>query len=240
MNVVLSDTLVAQHPDTTTHMAQIIAREESDDLLTVVTAPSFLSGRKTISWQLAGPPTEGSKHVDVSRIAFWIDITDIEGPPATLLEEDLQRAQQVYRSLMVLFLGCRQTNHDAFSSLVSRFQVRYKAHCVECPSIQQALEHLYRISLYMNPYHVVKPHAPLYKNDHQLTYLRMLLQLEGVTVPQVKHITHRYPTWRRLIEHLECRKNDDFVDDADDGVVPAWVWKRLMNTFDNSLDTFEA
>ncbi|KAL0570386.1 hypothetical protein V5O48_011576 [Marasmius crinis-equi] len=143
MNVVLSDTLVAHHPDTPNCLAQIITRQQSDDLLGVVNAPSPLPSHKTILWQLVGPPTQATSGVDLSRIAFWIDVKGFNPSAAATLEDDLQAVQGAQYTTMVILVGFRHPLHQGtVSALMARLQVRYRAHCIECYGVHDALEHV--------------------------------------------------------------------------------------------------
>ncbi|KAL0567195.1 hypothetical protein V5O48_014796 [Marasmius crinis-equi] len=226
MDIQLSDSLVAQHPDSATQLPHIITREQSDNLFRVVTTPSLFQGRKCISWSLSESAREGSICVDVSRILIWIDAGDISDSAVRALEDDLQLAWSQQRKVMVLFVGFHGPDQeDALSMLIPRLEMRYRAQCIECESTSQALEHVYLTSLAINPYHVVHQHSPLFTNKPKLTYTRMLLQLDGVSVPNIKRVTERFPSWSRLMEHLDTQV-DELEDEA--GIEP-WLWERLLS-----------
>ncbi|KAL0564902.1 hypothetical protein V5O48_017134 [Marasmius crinis-equi] len=233
MDILLSDPLLSRHPNVPAEMDRIISREESDDLLRVDTAPSVLPARKTISWRLSGPPVEGSAYVDLSRVVLWVDSEDVGEFPSTALEADVVLAQRNHQSLMVLFVGFDDSpsGRQRLSRIYTRLEFRYRAHCIMCETSSAALEQVYRISLVMNTYHVVLPHSPLFTDDLALTYLRMLLQLDGASVPQMKHVTRRFPNWRSLSESFEAQDNGTLHDngrlkETENGVY-SWVWQQL-------------
>ncbi|KAL0571459.1 hypothetical protein V5O48_010511, partial [Marasmius crinis-equi] len=146
------------------------ATQESDDLLRVVITPTLFQGRQSISWALSGPAREGSTYVNVSRLILWIDTGDIDGSTARTVEDNLQLARSQNRKVTVLFLGFRgSVQEDMLSMLIPRLDMRYRADCLECQSISRALEHVYRMSLAINPYHVVHPHSPLFTDQTKRT-----------------------------------------------------------------------
>ncbi|KAL0562765.1 hypothetical protein V5O48_019314, partial [Marasmius crinis-equi] len=218
MDIQLSESLVAQHPNSPTELAHIITTQESNDLLQVDTIPTLFDRQKSVSWCLSGPAQEGSAHVDTSRILFWIDVGDLDEPGHTL-EADLLLAQSKKRKVTVMFVGFQDSSQEeALSKLIPRLEMRYRAHCLVCQGISQGLEQVYSLSLAMNAYHVVLPQSPLFTNANRLTYTRMLLQLEGISVPHVKSVTRRFPSWRQLIDHLD--RQVDKLSEEDEGVEP--------------------
>ncbi|KAL0567208.1 hypothetical protein V5O48_014782 [Marasmius crinis-equi] len=226
MDIHLSNALVAQHPNTAIQLPHVITREQSDDLFRVVTTPTLFQGRKSIAWSLSQPAREGTMSVDVSRVLIWIDPGDIDGSAARVLEDDIQLARSQERKVTVLFLGFHSPGQkDALSMLIPRLEMRYRTQCIECQSISEALEQVYLMSLAINPYHVVHQNSPLFTNQAKLTYIRMLLQLDGVSVPNVKGVTEQYPSWSQLMEHLDTQV--DLLEDEDVRIEP-WLWERLL------------
>ncbi|KAL0567342.1 hypothetical protein V5O48_014654 [Marasmius crinis-equi] len=225
MDILLSESLVARHPNSPTQLAHIITTQESDDLLQVVTTPTLFDRQKSVSWRLSGPAQEGSTHVDISRILFWIDVGDLDGPAGHTLEADLLLAQSKECKVTVMFVGFQDSSQEAaLSKLIPRLEMRHRAQCLECQGIGQGLEQVYFLSLAMNAYHVVLPHSPLFTNANKLTYTRMLLQLDGLSVPHVKSVTRRFPSWRQLIDHLD--RQVDTLSEEGEGLEP-WVWEQL-------------
>ncbi|KAL0575881.1 hypothetical protein V5O48_006103 [Marasmius crinis-equi] len=205
-------------------LADIITREQSDDLLRVVTSQA--PGCKSIYWQLSGPSVQGSTYVDLSRIVLWIDDRDLDGAGAGKIEHDLQDFRNTKRKLTILFLGFDHPDHeDMLSMLIPRLEMQYRAHCLPCQSVTEGLKHVYSMSLAMNPYHVVQQHSSLFNSQLKCTYIRALLQLDGVSVPQVKRVVERFPSWRTLHEYLQKAPDGALPDDGED----TWIWEQLRN-----------
>ncbi|KAL0576682.1 hypothetical protein V5O48_005309 [Marasmius crinis-equi] len=195
MDIVLSNSLITQHPDTPAQLTDIITREQSDDLLRVITSQA--PGLKSIYWQLSGSSVQESTSVDLSRVVLWIDDEDLDEVAAGKVEHDLQHFQNTKRKLTILFPGFDHSDReDLLSSLIPRLEMR-----------------------------VVQQDSPLFTNQLKCTYIRALLQLDGVSVPQVKRVVERFPSWSTLHEYLQEAPDGALPDDRED----TWIWEQLRN-----------
>ncbi|KAL0563249.1 hypothetical protein V5O48_018827, partial [Marasmius crinis-equi] len=217
MDILLSESLVARHPNSPTQLSHIITTQESDNLLQVVTTLTFFDRQKSVSWHLSGLVQEGSTHVNISCILFWIDVGDLDGPGGHTLEANLLLAQSKKCKVTVIFVGFQDSaQEEALLKLIPRLEMRHRAQCLECQCISQGLEQVYSLSLAMNTYHVVLPHSPLFTNANKLKYTHMLLQLDGISVPRVKSVTQWFLSWRQLIDHLDRQVN--MLSEEDEGL----------------------